>query len=251
MKKLLAVIQIENGPDYRAILGQEVEYCRAGEVENILSAMEIAMVILECGGNTDLSIGQLRSLKKAHPSIPVVFVVETSSEDVALLAYKGGVRDYFRLPLDNDEFVRAVSRILGLRHHFQAGWVVARSADGWCDPDWKSSASSVQERLARAVEYVEKNCSESLCLEEVARVACMSKYHFCRVFKKQLGIGPMQYLMGLRIKKTISLLTASDLPVTLIALKAGFSDLSEFNKQFKKVTGFTPTAFRKAHAVHS
>jgi AraC-like DNA-binding protein/CheY-like chemotaxis protein len=251
VKKLLVVIQIVNGPDYRALLGQDVAYCPFSEAERAVEGMDVALVIVECGGNADLSIGLLRSLKKAHPSIPVVFVVETSSEEIALQAYKAGVRDYFRLPLDNDEFVRAVSRILGLRHYFQAGWVVARPTDDWCDPGWKRSASTVQERLARAVEYVENNCSESLSLEEVARVACMSKYHFCRVFKKQFGIGPMQYLMGLRIKKTISLLTGSDLPVTLIALKAGFSDVSQFNKQFKKVTGLTPTAFRKEHTAHS
>jgi len=251
VKKILVAIRIENGPDYRALLGQDVVYCPADQVGRALEAMEVALVIIECGANPDTALGTLAGIKKGYPSIPVVFVVQTSSEEVAIKAFKGGVRDYFRLPLENDEFVRAVTEIPRLRHEFQEGANGSESAGDWCGSGSESSGRTVHERLARAVEYLEQHSSESLTLEELARVACMSKYHFCRLFKKHFGIGLMQYLMNLRIKKTLSLLMGSDLPVTLVALKAGFREMSEFNRQFKKVTGITPTAFRKLRTAHS
>ncbi len=62
---------------------------------------------------------------------------------------------------------------------------------------------------------------------------CMSKFHFCRIFKKYVGITPMQYAINMRLKKAMTLLQRKDLSISTVAMKAGFRDLSEFNKQFK------------------
>lgn len=252
MKKLIVAVQIENGPDYGALLGQDVIVCPADGVRFALEAMEAALVVVECGASPESDLELLAGLKQAYPSIPVVFVVETGSEDFAVRAFKRGLKDYFRLPLDGD-FVRAITEIPRLRHEFQEKERPNCAAPGndQGGADSGRPERSVQERLTRAVEYVEQHSSESLSLEEVARVACMSKYHFCRLFKKHFGIGLMQYLMTLRIRKTMELLMGSDLPVTLVALKAGFRDMSEFNRQFKKITGITPSTFRKSRTAHS
>lgn len=250
VKKIIVAVQIENGPDYGALLGQDVIVCPADGVRSALEAMEAALVVVECGASPESDLELLTGIKQAHPSIPVVFVVETGSEAFAIRAFKSGVRDYFRLPLD-DDFVRAITEIPRLRHEFhESPNCVASEMDPGGTGSGRSE-QSVHERLTRAVGYVEQHSSESLCLEEVARVACMSKYHFCRLFKKHFGIGLMQYLMTLRIRKTMELLMGSDLPVTLVALKAGFRDMSEFNRQFKKITGITPSTFRKSRTAHS
>lgn len=251
MKKTLVVVQIENGPDYGTLLGQDVVASTAEKVRSALDALDVALVVVECGASPEADLELLSDLKKAYPSIPVVFVVERGSEDFAVRAFKRGLKDYFRLPLDRDDFVRAVTEIPRLRHDFQNGEEGSASAAGGSDTESERSERTVHARLARAVEYVEQHSSEPVSLEEVARVACMSKYHFCRLFKKHFGIGLMQYLMGLRVQKTITLLMGSDLPVTLVALKAGFREMSEFNRQFKKVTGITPSAFRKSRTAHS
>jgi len=251
VKRKLVVVQIENGPDYGALLGQDVVVCPADRVRSALDAQDVDLVIVECGASPETDLELLADLKKTYPSIPVVFVVERGSEDFAVSAFKRGLKDYFRLPLDQDDFVRAVTQIPKLRHEFQECADGSAAAAGMGDEAAERSESTVHARLARAVEYVEQRSSEPITLEEVARVACMSKYHFCRLFKKHFGIGLMQYLMSLRVQKTITLLMGSDLPVTLVALKAGFREMSEFNRQFKKVTGITPTAFRKSRTAHS
>jgi len=220
--------------------------CSVDEVEQILGAREIALVIMECKGDTDSSIRILRNIKKAHPSIPVIFVVESSTEDFLLQAFKIGIRDYFRLPLDPEEFLRSVAKILCLKENSQGRHDNFRPVDEMCDAEYERFLVAADERLVRAVQYIDRNYGIPMCLDDVAKVACISKYHFCRVFKKHFGMGPIQYLLNLRIKNSMTLLHGGNTSITLIAFRSGFKGLSEFNKQFKKVTGLTPTAYRNS-----
>lgn len=220
--------------------------CSVDEVEQILGAREIALVIMESNGDTDCSIRILRNIKNDHPSIPVIFVVESSTENFLLQAFKGGIRDYFRLPLDPEEFLRSVAKILCLKENPPGRHDNFRSVDEMYDAEYERSLVATDERLVRAVKHINRNYGLPMCLDDVAKVACMSKYHFCRVFKKHFGMGPIQYLTSLRIKNSMSLLQGGKTSITLIAFRSGFKGLSEFNKQFKKVTGLTPTAYRNS-----
>lgn len=244
--KIIVVKQLEKGPDYSALIGQCFVTCLADEVQTKLEAMEIALVIVECNGDSDSSLRILRNIKNDHPSIPVIFVVEYSTENFLLQAFKGGIRDYFRLPLDSEEFLRSVARILSLKQNLSVGHNNFNPVDEMSDPECECASVAIDERLVRAATYISRNYMKPLCLDDVAKVACMSKYHFCRVFKKHFGMGPIQYLMGMRIRNSMSLLNCSNKSITLIAFRSGFKGLSEFNKQFKKTTGLTPTAYRNS-----
>ncbi len=248
--KIVIVKQFEKGPDYSALLGQCFVTCPADEVEKYLKDMEIALVIVECNGDTGNAIRILRNIKDALPSVPVIFVVESSTEDFLLQAFKIGIRDYFRIPLDPEDFMRSVANVLSLKENFLGGHDYFKPVDEMCDPGSERSSVAADTRLVRAVKYMNENYTLPLCLDDVAKVACMSKYHFCRVFKKHLGVGPIQYLMGLRIKKSMSLLNDSNTSITLVAFRSGFQGVSEFNRQFKKATGLTPTAYRNSKFSH-
>jgi YesN/AraC family two-component response regulator len=105
--------------------------------------------------------------------------------------------------------------------------------------------SHVPENIGRSLAFIEKNLNSPIHLDQIARQAFMSKYHFCRIFKKYIGATPMQYVMNLRLRKAVTLLKRKDLKICDIALKSGFNDLSEFNKQFKKLYGSPPSSFRE------
>jgi AraC family transcriptional regulator len=78
----------------------------------------------------------------------------------------------------------------------------------------------------------------------MAAVAGMSKYHFLRVFRRQTGVTPHQYLISARLRRAALALTSSRRPVLEIALDAGFGDLSTFNRRFRVTFGLTPTQYR-------
>jgi AraC family transcriptional regulator len=99
-------------------------------------------------------------------------------------------------------------------------------------------------RLRAVVEYVEEHLDASPTLEQMAAVARLSTYHFARQFKKATGLPPHQYVIARRVERAKRLLLAGpDLPLAEVALRAGFSDQSQFGRHFKRLVGVTPGRF--------
>jgi AraC-like DNA-binding protein len=95
--------------------------------------------------------------------------------------------------------------------------------------------------------YLDENYQEPITLDLLAARVHISKGYLCRAFKKQMGLSVVQYLTERRIQAAMQLLQNTDDKILSVALDAGFGDLSHFNRIFKKLTGFSPTAYRKKH----
>ncbi|MBC8533998.1 helix-turn-helix domain-containing protein [Yeguia hominis] len=95
------------------------------------------------------------------------------------------------------------------------------------------------------MQYIETHYGEPVSLEVLSRSANISKSECLRCFKAALQTTPYQYLTGYRLSKAAALLENTDLPITQVADRVGFSQLSHFGKQFKEKTGITPSQYRK------
>lgn len=101
-------------------------------------------------------------------------------------------------------------------------------------------------RTMRVVtDYINTNLQDDIKLTELAALAHMSPYHFCRSFKQTSGITPHQYLLRCRINYAIKLIAAGGLNLKEIAAKAGFYDQSHLNRSFKKLLNATPLDFAR------
>lgn len=100
------------------------------------------------------------------------------------------------------------------------------------------------QRLSRAISYIQDNLSEDLRLEDMAQIAAMSVFHFARAFKAETGKSPLQYVITARMEAAQVLLKTTQLPVSEIAHRVGYADLSRFGRHFKTRVGTTPKAFR-------
>jgi transcriptional regulator GlxA family with amidase domain len=89
---------------------------------------------------------------------------------------------------------------------------------------------------------------ESIDLESIAEAACLSPFHFHRLFKAAFGMTPHEFLVARRFEKSRRLLTKSSLSMTEIAWAVGFESQASFSKFFTKSAGLSPKAFRKASA---
>lgn len=103
-----------------------------------------------------------------------------------------------------------------------------------------------ERRITIAVRRIEAQADEVLGLSTLARVAAMSPYHFLRTFRQVTGMTPHQYVLHTRLHRAAQWLRATAVPVSSIALEAGFNDLATFNRRFRRLIGMTPSAFRAA-----
>jgi AraC-like DNA-binding protein len=111
----------------------------------------------------------------------------------------------------------------------------------------RSVAARDAQRISDILRYLEAHAAEPLELDELAKLASLSKYHFLRTFRSVVGRSPYQYLLTLRIRRAALELVRSKAAVSSIALDAGFGDLSTFNHRFRDVFGVSPRAFRERY----
>jgi len=105
--------------------------------------------------------------------------------------------------------------------------------------------------LGRLAAFVEDNLNRSIALSELAAVANVSKFHFCRLFKRSTGITPMTFVEQLRIDHARRLILGTALALAEIALLTGFADQSHFTRRFRRLVGVTPAVFaRRCGAGH-
>jgi AraC-like DNA-binding protein len=99
-------------------------------------------------------------------------------------------------------------------------------------------------RVLRSIDYLVAYADRDLTLDELARAAGLSKFHFLRMFRASTGSTPSRYLSGVRVERAKGLLRRTELSVTDIALEVGFAEQSSFTRAFARREGVSPTGFR-------
>ncbi|WP_237582894.1 helix-turn-helix domain-containing protein [Photobacterium halotolerans] len=100
-------------------------------------------------------------------------------------------------------------------------------------------------RISEAVRFLNEDISRTPSLSELAALACLSLSQFKTLFRQHMGITTGQYLLTQRMTKAKALLAHSDLPVSLIAERVGFTDVSAFSRRFSAYWGETPRQIRR------
>ena len=98
--------------------------------------------------------------------------------------------------------------------------------------------------VRRVREYVDNNLDQQIKIETLARLANLSVCYFLRAFKQSLGVTPHDYLIRRRLVHTMELLSGTDMPLSQIALAAGFADQSHCARRFRQHIGMSPRDYR-------
>lgn len=96
-----------------------------------------------------------------------------------------------------------------------------------------------------ALDYMQEHYREPVSVSQLARQVHLSESYFMASFKKAAGVSAIEYLAQLRTNAACEALTTTEQPVAEIASAAGFGNLSNFNRQFKKLVGCTPREYRR------
>jgi AraC family transcriptional regulator len=101
-------------------------------------------------------------------------------------------------------------------------------------------------RIARALDRIHASYAEPLTIDDLARTATMSRFHFSRLFRDTTGDAPYKYLVRVRVARAAELLRAGRCSVTEAALSCGFVDLSRFSRTFRAEIGVRPVDLLRA-----
>lgn len=102
-----------------------------------------------------------------------------------------------------------------------------------------------EQRLRRVLQYMTEHLEDEIGLDDLASVACLSPFHFNRMFAKRMAIPPHRYLGMLRLERAKTLLALGRCSLAEIALASCFSSQSNFSRAFRKVTGMSPLSYRR------
>ena len=102
-----------------------------------------------------------------------------------------------------------------------------------------------QDRILTMIAFMQENYAEKLTLEQIAASAAVSTRECLRCFRTAIHQSPMDFLIEYRIRVSKKMLEGTDLSITDIALRCGFNSNSYYTKQFHRICGKTPNAYRK------
>jgi AraC-like DNA-binding protein len=101
-------------------------------------------------------------------------------------------------------------------------------------------------RAVDAALWIEAHAHEPIALDDAARQAGLSEFHFLRLFTGVLGVSPKQYVIRSRLRRAARMLAEGGRPITEIAFEVGFGDVSNFVRTFHRAAGVSPRRFRQA-----
>jgi AraC-like DNA-binding protein len=103
----------------------------------------------------------------------------------------------------------------------------------------------VFQRLCRSRDFIAAGIDQPLRLADAAREACLSPYHYHRLFVRTFGETPHEFLTRVRMDRAKQLLSRDELAVTEVCLAVGYESLGTFSTRFRSIVGHSPTQFQR------
>lgn len=103
----------------------------------------------------------------------------------------------------------------------------------------------LEKAVRRVIETMREHLGDELTIDDMARTAMFSKFHFSRVFRQVTGISPGRFLSALRLQEAKRLLLSTSLSVADISIQVGYSSVGTFSSRFKSCVGLAPTTYRQ------
>ena len=106
------------------------------------------------------------------------------------------------------------------------------------------SRSFTAKHYKRVLDFVAQNYGKSILVEDLASEAALSPSHFAQLFKRTIGMSPMQFVTTYRVEQARKKLAEHDTPLIDIAMTCGFADQAHFSRVFKQIAGLSPSKYR-------
>ena len=210
------------------------------------SDKELALILFQKRIINNFCLCCIKKVKWLFPQIRICVLCEKVTKNVSTLLFKYGIMDIFESPLGKELKPEVIVPMFDYLYKMKENskevynYLLLKDAN-----ETPITTPPPDERIQRAKNYIKINYTRSISLETVSSIACVSKYHFCKIFKNNEGASFKEYVTGLRIKKAAELLMNSNISVAEVAYNVGFSSQSHFTALFRSWIKITPGEFRK------
>jgi two-component system, response regulator YesN len=198
-------------------------------IEILSHPNEINLVIMDVFMPGLSGTEALRQMRKNWPELAIIILTGYSSKDIAVDALKGHADDYLEKPVDVEKARGIIEGVLDAKR----------------EPG-KTYPGGMKGKIEKVKSFLKRNCFKKVSLEDAAEVVCLSPKYLSRVFEESTGTRFTDYRLKAKIRASRELLKKSGYNIDQISDKLGYKNTESFIRQFKKITGCTPTGYRKA-----
>ncbi len=213
-----------------------------GELHSLIS-QDGRRLIFQCDNS---ALGGVAALNSISPVFTrTVCINKSSDKEIRILAKKTmlDIYDEYYSQSELSE-VRIYLKLLTLFTEIRASQIDKYEISLSCAAEKKTEYS---EKFNLVLKYIDKNYMYDITLDKLADIAGYSKYHFSRIFKQYSSVSYIKYINTKRTKAAEMLLLNPKIPITEVAMRAGFSSLTTFNRIFREIKHCTPSEFKKMY----
>jgi AraC-like DNA-binding protein len=142
------------------------------------------------------------------------------------------------------ERISVAALFTGLLYHWYGSTAIPGTVD------LKAQQRNINRmHVEKSIYYLKHHMDESINIQELAQSQHLTPEHLSRLFKKEMGMTPHQYMTRIKMEEAMHLLTTSDRTLEDIAESLGYSDAFHFSHVFSKFTGLSPAKYRQANST--
>jgi len=205
---------------------EALDWLRSNPVDLVLT--DITMPVMN-------GLDFLRELRDCGSHIPVVIITVNEEFSCVQQALRSGAVDYLLKPIEKKQLQECLMKWLEKQEI-----VVSEKSGG--SVDVQTQSLSLMEQV---MQYFSALPPGEITLSHTAQYLHINPSYLSQLFKQHQGVNFMDYVIELRMKEARKLLSLTTLRVSEIAERLGYNDLAYFTNMFKKITGTTPSSYRK------
>lgn len=248
----MTILIVDDQPDVVNAEKEGVDWNRIG-VETILTAysvpdaerllldkkVDVLLCDIEMPPRSGLEL--LNMIRERKMETRCIFLSAHAEFIYAQEAIRLGGFDYILQPAPYSEIEAAVIRAIEDIKEKKPEVHETKTSQTMNGDSYTGSSSPV----ASAIDYIRRNLDRDISRSEIAEAIYLNPEYLSRLFKKETGIALNEFIVREKIEQAKSMLKGTNIPVSLIALKMGYTNFSYFSQVFKRHTGLSPLEYRQ------
>jgi YesN/AraC family two-component response regulator len=224
--------------------------CRVDTCEPTRALAELAkaqpdVLVFDYGEPLAADLHLLQSVKRLHPSVPILMVTETHSEELAVWAFRARVWNYLVKPVPLRELKANLQKLAQLARRREPARQIERPGTMMPARLAQKPANAETAAMQQIIENIRRDHTARHDVVQLARACGMDRFRFSRLFRSNFGCSYRSYIMRLRIETACRMLEEPNSSVTDAASAAGFTDASYFARMFRRHMRQSPTEYAR------